>query len=569
MIRLLEKYKGYMLGIVALMVVEPSLNAMLNFWLQRLFNAAEPGASLHMLLRLLTGGFLLWLIKRLVSFASGMLKARYLCNARQDIKQRLFANMMKLNTSNLSALASSGEYISLFTNDINLLETRFFNQIISLISGVFSVVILGASFMSLNMRLAAAILGFGFAAMFVPTIFSKALNAKNLTYSKAMSAFTQRMKEYLVAYPTIKNYAVENAVIDRFSGVNKGTEDAKFDADYALNLANSVGQLLSWFMQFIAVGLGLVLVVRGEITLGTVIAAQGFAGDLASPLQGIISNINSIHSMKSVAGKLNALCSREAKTDGADEKPAMPAAPILRDGCDVDFDHVSLHIGVKKIIDDFTFRFEKGKKYLIVGINGSGKSSLFRMLKNWFGACTGRILIDGRPVSSMKNEQLSRIVSYLGENVSMFSGTVQDNIELFRPCDQAALQYAMRAAKVKLDPEREITDEGRNISSGEQRRIEIARTMVDSVGVMIFDEVVSTLDIETAYEIEKMALGFENKTVVFISHNFSGKLIREYDEILVMDQGRLIAHGAYEELMKTCGYFRRICDIKFGTMAGA
>ena len=100
-------------------------------------------------------------------------------------------------------------------------------------------------------------------------------------------------------------------------------------------------------------------------------------------------------------------------------------------------------------------------------------------------------------------------------------------------------------SQIKLDLERIINDEGRNISSGEQRRIEIARSLLSSVRMIIFDEVVSTLDIETAYEIEKMALNFKDETVVFISHNFSGKLIREYDDILVMQAGQLLTHGTF------------------------
>ena len=111
---------------------------------------------------------------------------------------------------------------------------------------------------------------------------------------------------------------------------------------------------------------------------------------------------------------------------------------------------------------------------------------------------------------------------------------------------------------------RVISDEGRNISSGEQRRIEIARSLIESVKFLVFDEVVSTLDIETAYEIEKLALSFKDKTVVFISHNFSGKLIREYDEILVMKKGKLISHGKYDDLIEKCSYFKKICNIKFG-----
>lgn len=156
------------------------------------------------------------------------------------------------------------------------------------------------------------------------------------------------------------------------------------------------------------------------------------------------------------------------------------------------------------------------------------------------------------------------LVSYLNENVSLFSGSVKDNISLFRDFNADALNQAVEDAQVRIELERSVTDEGRNISSGEQRRIEIARSLLESAKVLIFDEVVSTLDIETAYDVEKMALDLADKTVVFISHNFSGKLIKEYDEILVMEGGKLLAHGAYADLISSCEYFKRICDIKFG-----
>lgn len=566
MLKLLFKYKWYIAIIFALIIIEPSLNSVLNFWLQRMFNAAKPGEDMVVIVRFLTTGFLLWVLKRIIAYASAVLKSRYICNAKQDLKYRVFSNLMGFDTANLSAVASSGEYISLFTNDINLLETRFLNQIISLISGIFSVVILGASFFALNKKLAGAILSFGVIAMFVPLIFSRLLNQKSMFWSEKMSEFTQRIKEYLIAYPTIKNYSIEGIIRNKFRKINTDTEDARFEAEYALNLANNVGQLLSWFMQFIGVGLGLMLVVKGEIVVGTVVAAQSFASDLALPLQNIIMNVNAIYSVRALVKKFDAY-STEKEAFAAPAPAAPSPAPAERgyaQGCEIAFSQVCLNIEDKKIIDNFSFRFEKGKKYLMVGLNGSGKSSLFRILKRWFPKCTGKITVDGVEISSLENRQLSRAVSYMNENVSLFSGTVQENISLFRSYSEDDFNNAIRDAQVRLSLNREISDEGRNISSGEQRRIEIARSLLESVGVLIFDEVVSTLDIETAYEIEKLALGFREKTVIFISHNFSGKLIREYDEILVMGDGKLIAHGSYNELLESCDYFKRICEIKFG-----
>lgn len=262
------------------------------------------------------------------------------------------------------------------------------------------------------------------------------------------------------------------------------------------------------------------LVVKGEIVVGTVVAAQSFASDLALPLQNIIMNVNAIYSVRALVKKFDAY-STEKEAFAAPAPAAPSPAPAERgyaQGCEIAFSQVCLNIEDKKIIDNFSFRFEKGKKYLMVGLNGSGKSSLFRILKRWFPKCTGKITVDGVEISSLENRQLSRAVSYMNENVSLFSGTVQENISLFRSYSEDDFNNAIRDAQVRLSLNREISDEGRNISSGEQRRIEIARSLLESVGVLIFDEVVSTLDIETAYEIEKLALGFREKTVIFISH---------------------------------------------------
>lgn len=559
MIKLIIKYKWYIGIILVLMIVEPSINSILNFWLRELFNSAVPGVNKIYILRMLTVGFLYWMAKRLVGFLNGVLKARYICNAKQELKHQIFANLLHVDMANISDNASSGDYISLFTNDIFVIEQRFFSQIISLVSGIFSVLILGSSFIALNFKLAMAILFVGMIAMLVPVFFSKELNKRNLVYSNVMSKFTQSIKEYLVAYPTIKNYSIEQVIGQKFDEENNKVEDAKFDAEYVLILANSIGSLLSWFMQFVGVGMGLMLVIKGEILIGTVIAAQSFANDLATPLQEIIVNINSIRSVREIIVKLKRLSDSNVQ-----QQLCYQCNDYKVDRCDIKFENLYLNIDGKTIIDHFSFDFESGKKYLIVGVNGSGKTSLFKALKKWFNNCSGSIYINKQNISTMSNEDIGRAVSYINEDVSLFSCSVRNNILLFRNCQSKSFDEAVNHTRLNIDLECEIIDEGRNISSGERRRIEIARSLIEAVPALIFDEVVSTLDIETAYEIEKLALGLDGKTIIFISHNFSGKLIREYDDILVMGKGKLLAHGTYDELIQSCEYFRKICEIKFG-----
>lgn len=125
------------------------------------------------------------------------------------------------------------------------------------------------------------------------------------------------------------------------------------------------------------------------------------------------------------------------------------------------------------------------------------------------------------------------------------------------------LEYAIRTAQVEVELGRKIMDSRSNISSGEKRRIEIARTLVRNTPIIIFDEVISTLDIEMAYEIEQLALSLDS-TVIFISHNFSGKLVDSYDEILLPDKGELIAHGTHKQLLAYSAAYQHIWAIKSG-----
>ena len=562
MIKLFLKHKLPLIIITGLIILDPTITAWMNFWLQKLINSAVVGANQLVVLRLLVIGFVMWMLKRFFVYALSLMKARYICDIKQDIKHQIFTKLFNINAASFSDRAASGEYISIFTNDITIIEQRLFNRIFSLISSIFSIAILGASFMALNEKLAVAILAFGTFAMFVPVVYSKTLSAVNLTYSKKLSGLTQKLKEFLGAYSTIKNYAVEEQIENQFDKLNLDTENAKFDADSTISLADNIGSLLSWFMQFLAVGMGIMLILNGEIVIGTVVAARSFASDLANPLQSIVGDINSIRSVSEIVKKIKTLSEPIAL---AGEVPVSASdKSAVSSGIDIEFDSLHLEANGQTIVDNFSFNFEHGKKYLIIGKNGSGKSSIFKTLKKQFPQYLGSVKLNGKPLSQMDNQELSHMVSYLSENVSLFSGLVRENISLFRNFSPESFKTAVDDAQINLDLNRVIVDGGTNISSGEQRRIEIARSLLTSVKVLIFDEVVSTLDIETAFEIEKMVLDFSEKTVIFVSHNFSGKLIEKYDKILIMDNGQLVAHGTYQDLIQSNAYFKRICEIKFG-----
>ena len=176
----------------------------------------------------------------------------------------------------------------------------------------------------------------------------------------------------------------------------------------------------------------------------------------------------------------------------------------------------------------------------------------------------GNIIIDGQNIKDISNSILSTKVSYINETVSLLCDTVKQNILLFRDVEEAKLKEIVEMVGLTVPLERVVRDGERNLSSGETRRIEIARSLVNKVGTIIYDEAISTLDIQTAFSIERTLLELKNQTVIFVSHNFSSQLISKYDEIILMDNGRIIDFGTHNELMDTNDYYRNIMNIKNG-----
>ena len=137
------------------------------------------------------------------------------------------------------------------------------------------------------------------------------------------------------------------------------------------------------------------------------------------------------------------------------------------------------------------------------------------------------------------------------------------NTDLYREISDETLQEAMKTVELSVPIDRQIGDGGKYLSSGERRKLEIARALVKNPQVLILDEVVSTLDIETAYEIEKLVLELST-TVIMVSNAFSGKLIEKYDAIILMDKGEILASGRHKELLKKSAMYREIYEIRCG-----
>ena len=495
-----------------------------------------------------------WTVKSVFGFFLGVITVFLVKKIKVDWRSLIFKGIMKFRPSDYKNL-DSGDYSSMLLNDITILENRYLYNIISLIADFFSMIILSAALITLDRHLAAVILIFCFIALIVPLFAQKYLRKHSLNYSIQLSRFTQRLKEYFSAYLTIRNYNSEDHITGLFENENHDVEQKKYETDYSITLISNIGRHIAFLTYFAAVGYGIFLFYQRQMTVGTIIAAAAFAQSIGTPVMNIIQRLNNIKSVGTIIQKLNNVVLIDSSVNEKLDE-------IIRVD-NVEFDNVSIKINEKSIVKNFRYTFEKGKKYLIIGKNGSGKSSLFKILKHYFSDYSGIVRVDGKPINDLPLKILNNSISYMSESVSLLSYSLQDNIAMFKPYLPEEIQRITNEVFLNVELDRILRDDGINVSSGERRRIEIARSLINKAEIMIFDEVISTLDIETAYEIEKQALSLENKIIIFISNNFSGKLIDQYDEILLLSDGMLVAHGKYYELLEINEYFRNIYDIRF------
>ncbi len=549
MLRYLKDKWIYFTLIITLMIAEPAIGSYLILLLNGFYSSVEVGTAKVLILRMLLTGILIWVGKRLVSFAGGLLRRGLICHVRKDIKSDIFSSLLQRPR----AEQQSGQYVSALTNDITLLEQHFFEQLLSLLGNVFSIVILSSSFMTLDKTLGSAVLLFGLSVSAVPALFQKKMAEKSRDFSLALGGFTGRVGEIVCAFPTIKNFGAEGVARRRFEEYNGEAERRSFDAAFALSLGNNVASTLSWFMQIICIGTGLILVSRGQIVMATLISSLAFTEDLAMPLGGIVSNINSLLSVRGITRRIAALCAGEREQTDA-------PAPLSGD---IEYQGLSVRAGGRYILKDFTYTFKKGKKYLILGPNGSGKSSIFKALKKQFESFEGSIRVGGKEVRETASGALSRGVSYFGEPV-LFSGTVRENVSMFRSFGDREYERAIKRARLCLPADLVIGERGKTLSGGERQRVELARSLLSGAGALVLDESMANLDLQTAYTLEQEILDYE-ETVIHISHHPFGALLAQYDDILIMENGRLVDHGKARDLKHP--YFKELCNIAIGNKA--
>ncbi len=373
--------------------------------------------------------------------------------------------------------------------------------------------------------------------------------------------------ETLSGIETVKGQGMELPSQWRWQQLYSGQIFAGFRNTITSTAAGSASQFLEQISGLLVIWIGAILVLKGQMTLGQLIAFRILSGYVTSPLLRLASLWQNFQETSLSLERLSDIVDQPEEIEIAGE--GLPLLPTIKGS--ISYKQVSfrfLENGPLQLLN-ISFDIKKGEFVGIVGSSGSGKSTLLKTLTRLYDPTEGIIKIDGFDISKVNLYSLRSQIGVVPQDSLLFDGSVQANIALARPdATFEEIRFAARTAcadefiqDLSSGYNTSVGERGSNLSGGQRQRIAIARMILKKPKLLILDEATSALDLETEQKVTNNLCDlYKDKTVLFITHRLAN--LRNADKILVIHEGVLVEEGSYNDLIELNGRFAALCRHK-------
>ena len=479
-------------------------------------------------------------------------KTKFVHRALRQYKDLAFSRLSEKSISAFSR-ENTSRYLSALTNDANSIEENYLNRSLLLIFQ-------GAQFVgglvmmfALSWQLALVTIVLTLIPITISLVMGKELAAREKAMSDQNEKFVAQVKDFLTGFSVIKSFKAEGEAGQLFQSSNAETERVKERRRWWDAMLSSIAQSCGSVIQIGIFFYGAWLAIGGNIPMGTVLIVLNLCNCFNQPIQIVPQYWASRKAALTLIEKLAQITKENAGHAGVAIPARLERGITLKD---VTFGYVP----DKPVLKELSLTFEPGKKYAIVGSSGSGKSTLLSLLMGSYTDYAGSIAIDGQELREVDTDSLYDLASLIGQNVFLFDDTVRHNITMFRdfPADQvetAVKRSGLSALVAQRGEDYRCGENGVNLSGGERQRVSIARALLRGTPVLLLDEATAALDNQTAFEVTDAILHLDGLTRIVVTHRLDEALMEQYDEIIVLKDGRVRETGTYRQLMEKKEFF--------------
>jgi ATP-binding cassette, subfamily B, multidrug efflux pump len=484
-------------------------------------------------------------------------------NVEYDLRNDLFAHLQKLPLSFYHA-RRTGDLMSRVINDISAVRVMLGPGVVNFVNAPLYYVYALALMLSMDVRMTLAALAPFPLLIYAAAKFRGRIMKSSLEVQQQMSGLSSHVQENLSGMHVVKAYSQENYQTQQFVALNEEFRIKSLEMARMRGIVTPVMQGINGLTVLIVIWYGGVRVARGDLLVADIVAFIAYLNVLAWPTAAFGWMLSLVERGRAAMKRLEEILKTEPAI--ASSTAAVPIGGLKKG---VEFREVSFAYGRQTnghpALDGISFSLPVGKSVGLVGRIGSGKSTLAQLVPRLFDATSGEVLVDGQDVGKLSLRELRQALGYVPQDPFLFSTSLRRNLAFGRDhVSDEDLQSAVRIARLDRDLEifpqgldTVVGERGVTLSGGQKQRATLARALVMDPPVLILDDCLSSVDAQTEAEIlHGLRSIMKEKTCLIISHRISA--VKECDEILVLDEGRIIERGNHDQLVERGGLYAEL-----------